>query len=136
MALGLCKTSLIITILVIASTSTHYSAFSLTLFDCKIVLINTSNRTLKAACDSNGARVGSFIIPPFRNTDFLSHVLVRETTLATCSMTLGTLHGTFDVFHWNRDKNRCQNKLCIWQVNESGLSLRLHTFFKLQFEWP
>lgn len=126
------KTSSVLTILLITFTP---CAFSITLFDCTIDLYNSSNNTLTASCNSNRAYVGSFTIPPLEYQDFISHVLVREKSIATCSMTLGNLHGTFNIFDWDRDKIRCQQKFCYWRIN-MRLSLLIHNDFVLQFKWP
>ncbi|KAI3459602.1 hypothetical protein Pfo_016265 [Paulownia fortunei] len=111
--------------------------FSLSLFDCKIVFINSSpNQTLTASCQSNGDDVGTYTITPARSASFLSHVLVKQRTVASCSMTMGNLHGSFDVFDWDRDRLRCANKVCVWQINEDGLSLLINNGYVLQFHWP
>lgn len=123
-------------VLTILLTTFATCAVSITLFDCTIDLYNTSNKTLTARCNSNGAYLGSFTIPSFGYQDFVSHVLVRERSYATCSMTLGNLHGTFEVFDWGRDKNRCQQKLCYWMIDEKGLSLLIGSDFVLQYKWP
>ncbi|KAK4421686.1 hypothetical protein Salat_2119200 [Sesamum alatum] len=112
--------------------------YSLTLFDCKIFLVNTSTKqTLSAHCQSTGEDVGKFTIAPKGSASFLSHVLVKRKTVASCSMTLGNLHGDFNVFDWDRDKGRCADNICMWQISEDGLSLLINNEqYVLQFRWP
>ncbi|KAH6801087.1 hypothetical protein C2S52_001551 [Perilla frutescens var. hirtella] len=134
MALEASKRWLILAIMILVGAA---FAYAVTLFDCQIILLNDSqNQTLVAGCKSNGADIGTLTIPPTRKKDFLSHVLVRERSFATCSMTLGNLHGTFDIFDWDRDKNKCKDKVCIWRITEAGLSLMINNVFVFQFKWP
>ncbi|KAK4388050.1 hypothetical protein Sango_2411600 [Sesamum angolense] len=109
-----------------------------TLIDGKIVLVNTSTKqTLSAHCKSNGEDVGTFTIAPGGSASFLSHILVEQRTVASCSMTLGNLHGDFDVFDWDRDKGRYADRICLWQISEDGLSLLINNEqYELQFRWP
>lgn len=128
------KTLLALAILFIALAP---CAFSITLFDYNIYVYDDSNKTLTARCKSNGADVGELTIVQRHWGNFVSHVLVKERTVATCSMTLGNLHGTFDIFDWDRDKERCiPIKFCYWKVDETGLSLRVRDTFVKQFNWP
>lgn len=126
------KTSLILAILLIALAP---RAFPLTLFDYTIYLTNDSKQTLTARCTSNGADVGELTVAPQQTGRLVSHVLVKERTLATCSMKLGKLHGTFDVFEYDRDKKRCTSKFCYWKIDERGLWLRVNNNYVLQFKW-
>lgn len=128
------KTSLLILAILLIAFAPR--AFSITLFDYSIYLNNSANQTLTAHCTSNGADAGELTIAPHEWRYFLSHVLVKERTVATCSITLGKLHGSFDVFDFDRDKKRCPPKVCYWTINEIGLYLRLNNAYILQFQWP
>ena len=97
------------------------SASSLTLFDASVSLNNLTNITLIAECQSNGAGIGTFNIPSLGQKNFLSHIIVNGRSVAICSMTLGNLRGNFLVFDWDRDKNKCRDRLCLWHIDRSGL---------------
>ncbi|KAK4421684.1 hypothetical protein Salat_2119000 [Sesamum alatum] len=130
------KTSALLLILLNLFITTAFVS-SLTLFDWKIYLDNTSTKqTLSAHCQSTGEDVGKFTINPTGSVSFLSHVLVKQKTVASCSMTLGNLHGDFNVFDWDRDKGRCPDKTCLWRINEDGLSMLVNNEYVLQFRWP
>ncbi|PIN15539.1 hypothetical protein CDL12_11821 [Handroanthus impetiginosus] len=89
--------------------------FSVSIFDCKIIVTNTSqNKTL---------------------TPNLPHTH-EEKYLSYCLMKLGHKHGDFIVFDWDRDHSRCANKICEWHINEDVLSLLIKNILVLQFRWP
>ncbi|KAL0366781.1 UNVERIFIED_CONTAM: hypothetical protein Sradi_3568200 [Sesamum radiatum] len=131
-------TSLLLLILLNAIFITTPFVSSVSLIDGKIILVNMSTKqTLSAHCKSNGEDVGTFTIASAGSASFLSHILVKQRTVASCSMTLGNLHGDFDVFDWDRDKSMCFQRICMWRISEDGLSLLINNeHYELQFRWP
>lgn len=125
-------------ITVFVALSLSHFASSLTLFDAGVILDNNSNETLIASCRSNGAFIGTFTIPSLGTADFRTNVLVKQRSVATCSMKLGKLRGSFDVFDWGRDKRRCANRVCRWNIDQSGLYLLVNNNNKyiFVFSWP
>ncbi|KAL0433082.1 UNVERIFIED_CONTAM: hypothetical protein Slati_2642500 [Sesamum latifolium] len=97
-------TSVLLLILLNAIFITTPFVSSVTLIDGKIVLVMSTKQTLSAHCKSNGQDVGTFTIVPGNDASFLSHILVKQRTVASCSMTLGNLHGDFVVFDWTEIK--------------------------------
>ncbi|KAK4406045.1 hypothetical protein Sango_0611000 [Sesamum angolense] len=112
-------------------------ALSVTLFNWTILIINDSkNQALTTHCQTNGDDIGTKTLSPAEKQAFLCPVLVKQRTVASCDMTLGNLHGRFDVLDWDRDRNRCVDKACLWHVNEDGVFLLLNGQWVLQYTWP
>ncbi|KAI3469917.1 hypothetical protein Pfo_026580 [Paulownia fortunei] len=111
--------------------------FPLTLYDWQVLIANDSkNQALTTHCYTNGDDIGTRTLGPSDKQAFLSPVLVKERSLASCDMTLGKLHGRFDVFDSDRDSHRCVDKTCIWKVNENGLFLVINGQLVLVYQWP
>ncbi|KAK4425344.1 hypothetical protein Salat_1728400 [Sesamum alatum] len=111
--------------------------FSVTLFDWTILIVNDSkSQTLTTHCQTNGVDIGTKTLNPSGKQAFLCPVLVKQRTVATCDMTLGNSHGRFDVLDFDRDRNRCVDKACLWHVNENGLFLVINGQLVLQYPWP
>ncbi|KAK4406047.1 hypothetical protein Sango_0611200 [Sesamum angolense] len=111
-------------------------AFSVTLFDWTVVIINDSkDQTLTTHCRTNGDDIGTKALNPSSQQAFLCPVLVNARTVASCDMTLGNLHGRFDVLDWDRDQRRCADGECLWHVEENGVFLVINCQLVLQYPW-
>ncbi|XP_011091683.1 uncharacterized protein LOC105172042 [Sesamum indicum] len=112
-------------------------AFSITLFDWTILIVNDSkDQTLTTHCETNGDDIGTKALNPSTKQAFVCPVLVKERTVASCDITLGNLHGRFDVLDWDRDQRRCVDGACLWHVDENGLFLVINCQLVLQYPWP
>lgn len=122
-------------LLLVCNALIHFGR-SLTLFDWTIQITNDSrNTSLATECWANGDSVGAKSIAPLARQAFLCHVLVKQTSRATCDMSLGNLRGRFDVFDSNRDSKRFRDRACLWVVNENGLFLSIASQLLLQYRW-
>ncbi|KAK4406042.1 hypothetical protein Sango_0610700 [Sesamum angolense] len=96
--------------------------FPVRAYNCEVTLINGStNQALTAHCLANGTDVGTTTLDPAGFVSFLTPVAGDQRTVATCDLTLGNLHGRFDVFDSNEDRSRCSVRALSWRIDESGL---------------
>lgn len=114
------------------------SSFSIVLLDWTILLKNSSpNVNLVSHCYANGNDVGLTTLLPSQTQTFTCSVILKHRSVATCELTLGNLHGSFDLFDWDRDRDRYEElgNYSVWQADEKGLSLSLHGKYVFQFPW-
>ncbi|KAL2230191.1 UNVERIFIED_CONTAM: hypothetical protein Sindi_1613500 [Sesamum indicum] len=122
--------------LLLLSASNSNFIFSVGAYDCVVTLINGStNQVLTAHCQANGTDVGTTTLDPAGTASFLTPVAGDQRTVATCDMTLGNLHGRFDVFDSNEDRSRCAVRALSWRIDESGLYVFANQQWYQRYHW-
>ncbi|KAK4425349.1 hypothetical protein Salat_1728900 [Sesamum alatum] len=122
--------------LLLSAFNPYNFIFQVHAYDCEVTLINGStNQVLTAHCQSNGTDVGTTTLDPAGTGSFLTPVAGDKRSVASCDMTLGNLHGHFDVFDSDIYRSACAVRALSWRVDESGLYVFLDQQWSLKYHW-
>ncbi|KAH6816140.1 hypothetical protein C2S51_020960 [Perilla frutescens var. frutescens] len=109
---------------------------SATAFNCEVTLVDGSaNQGATAHCLANGSDLGRGTMDPYATFSFVTPVVENQRTIMTCDITLGNLHGRFDLFDSNADAQRCALRALDWRIDENGLFILIDHVFVQRYRW-
>ncbi|KAF3622565.1 hypothetical protein FXO38_31205 [Capsicum annuum] len=115
---------------------TTYSCSLVQSIQFRLKITNELTNTLETHCTLKGVDIGVFPIQPGGMNGYsVNYDNPRQSTIATCALDSGKLHGKFVMFDNIRDSQRCGNNRCEWYVKNDGLYLDIQGKQVFQFRW-